>query len=498
MPLNSGQVVNNRYRIDSLLGRGDQGAVYHAWDLTLNTPVALKEYLGDSPDAVHQFGLEVRLLANLRHENLPYVIDHFDLPGQGHYLVMEFVEGQDLQSMLARAGKGLPEASVLFWIGKVCDGLAFLHSQSPPLFHRDVKPANIKITSSGQVVLVDYGIAKNPHLVRQSTVKAGATMRGFAPPEQFRGPIDARGDIYALGATLYAALTGRAPLDSRQRQVGQALPSPRQLNPAITPGTEAAILRAMELSPEARFQSVDEFRNALNIPVAPPQRAQVYVQPGVDEGYEISSPPKRSTGWIMWAVIVLIGLCLVGGVVGGVGAYLFIFSTPATATPQIDQGLSATATALASQLAGPLPSTAAPLTATGTATSEVSQTSTSTLIPSFTPSPSLTLTSSPEASQTGAAQATWQPCVGVYPSRLHVGDKAFISYDPPLPNRVRTQPNTDADVVGFLQPGEQMIILDGPVCSNQWIWWRVRSLGTGMTGWTAEGDATNYWLVPMP
>jgi serine/threonine protein kinase len=499
MPLSSGQVINNRYRIDSLLGHGDQGAVYHAWDLTLNTPVALKEFLGDSPEAAHQFGLEARLLANLRHENLPYVIDHFDLPGGGHYLVMEFVEGQDLQSMIERTGKGLQEASVLFWIGKVCDGLAFLHAQSPPIFHRDVKPANIKITPKGQVVLVDYGIAKNLHLVWQSTVRAGAPMHGFIPPEQFSGAIDARGDVYALGATLYAALTGRDPLDSRQRQVGQSFPTPRQINPAITPGTEAAILRAMELSPEERFQSVDDFRNALNIPLAPPQRGQVYVQPSGDGTYELpSTPQRRSSSWVMWAIIVLVGLCLVGGVVGGVGAYFFIFAPQPTATPLVESGLAATATALASQLAPPIPTTAAPQTATESASPQASHTPTVTILPSFTPSPSVTPTSSLEATQTSNVQATWQPCVGIYPSRLHVGDKAYISYNPPLPNRVRTQPNTNADVVGFLQPGEQMDILEGPVCSNQWIWWRVRSLSTGMTGWTAEGDATNYWLVPMP
>jgi serine/threonine protein kinase len=498
MPLNSGQVVNNRYRIDSLLGRGGQGAVYYAWDLTLNTPVALKEYMGDSPDAVHQFGLEARLLANLRQENLPYVIDHFDLPGGGHYLVMEFIEGQDLQSMIERAGKGLQETSVLFWIGKVCDALTFLHNQSPPILHRDVKPANIKITPKGQVVLVDYGIAKNLHLVWQSTVRAGAPMHGFTPPEQFSGAIDARGDIYALGATLYAALTGRDPLDSRQRQAGQSFPTPRQINPAITPGTEAAILRAMELSPEERFQSVDEFRNALNIPSALPQKGQAYIQPGADGVYELSSPPRRSAGWMPWVVVILVGLCLVGAIAGGVGAYFFIFSPQATATPPVDQGLAATATALASQLAAPLPSTAAPASATASTTPEASQTPTITMLPSFTPSPSVTPTSSPEVTQTGNAQATWQPCMGIYPSRLHVGDKAYISYDPPLPNRVRTQPNTNADVVGFLQPGEQMNILEGPVCSNQWIWWRVRSLSTGMAGWTAEGDATNYWLVPVP
>jgi hypothetical protein len=93
---------------------------------------------------------------------------------------------------------------------------------------------------------------------------------------------------------------------------------------------------------------------------------------------------------------------------------------------------------------------------------------------------------------------TWVPCAGTYPSRLHVGDQAHISYDPPLPNRVRAQPTTGSDIIGYLEVGERMQILDGPVCAEGWIWWRVRSLDTGLVGWTAEGDNENYWLVPMP
>ena len=116
MPLSTGQILNNRYRIVKLLGQGDFGAVFRAWDLNLNAPCALKESLTTTPEAVRQFTLEARLLANLRYVNLPAVIDHFSVEGQAQYLVMDFVEGQDLQLMLQRSGGPLPEGHVLAWM----------------------------------------------------------------------------------------------------------------------------------------------------------------------------------------------------------------------------------------------------------------------------------------------------------------------------------------------------------------------------------------------
>jgi len=89
------------------------------------------------------------------------------------------------------------------------------------------------------------------------------------------------------------------------------------------------------------------------------------------------------------------------------------------------------------------------------------------------------------------------PCTGSNFSRLYVGDIAYVSFDPPLPNRVRRDPNTASEILGVLQPGERMEIIGGPVCSNQWIWWQIHSQSTGLTGWTAEGDNKSYWLVPL-
>jgi serine/threonine-protein kinase len=518
MPLSQGQVLNDRYRIVSLLGRGGFGAVYRAWDLNLEGPVALKENLNTTIEAVRQFEREARMLANLHHAGLPYVIDHFTLPGQGQYMVMEFIEGQDLQDMLQKNPRGLPEAQVLPWIDQVCDALTYLHSQSPPIIHRDIKPANIKINREGKAVLVDFGIAKVYQPGSKTVLGARAVTQGYSPPEQYGGgTTDARSDVYALGATLYSILTGQVPVDSLQRQLGKALPAPRQINPAISPIVEQAILRAMEPEIQNRFQEIAEFRAALKPhreaypvfapdsgagrreiggysppPPRPPGYAPTVAVPGPAQDYGAqtpSAPPPRK--WMTFGIGIFLILCILGGVIGGIGGYFALYPSP-QATPLLSAtALAQTATALALQVNNPwTPTLMTPASPTGLPSLEP------TLTPSSLPSATEVPTLAPTASDT--PNATWQPCPGTYPSRLHVGDRAFVSTDPPLPNRVRTQPNTDSPVLGFLQVGEKIEILEGPYCGGQWIWWRVRSLESSMAGWTAEGDQSNYWLVPLP
>ena len=152
MALTSGQILGERYRIQALLGEGGFGAVYRAWDTQLNGAVAVKESLDISEASQEQFKVEAELLYKLRHPSLPGVIDYFMIPRQGQYLVMDFIEGQDLASMAQRAQGPLPEAQVLAWIEQVCDALAYLHAQEPPIIHRDIKPANIRITPAGQAM----------------------------------------------------------------------------------------------------------------------------------------------------------------------------------------------------------------------------------------------------------------------------------------------------------------------------------------------------------
>lgn len=306
MPLLAGQILHNRYRIEKLLGQGGMGAVYRAWDISLDVPVAIKENLDSSAETQKQFAREARILARLSHPNLPRVTDHFFIPGQGQYLVMDFVEGEDLGSMLQRLG-ALPEPQVLTWITQICDALAYLHSQSSPIIHRDIKPSNIKVRIDGKAVLVDFGIAKvyNPRLV--TTVGAKAVTPGYSPPEQYgMGVTDARSDIYALGATLYHLLTGQAPPESVQRLAEQKpMPTPRQINQQITPLVEQVILKAVEVTTERRFQNVAELRNALA------QRQEIAVTP-VEKQPTAPVPPAGSDK----TAKKLLPLFVVAGIIG--------------------------------------------------------------------------------------------------------------------------------------------------------------------------------------
>jgi formylglycine-generating enzyme required for sulfatase activity len=271
--LRKGEILNQRYRIVKQLGEGGFGAIYRAEDTALKTIVAVKENLEYWDVAQRQFEQEAVLLANLRHPNLPRVTDFFMVPAQGQYLVMDFIEGYDLQTVLDRVGKPLHTRRVLEWIDQICDALAFLHTQDPPVIHRDVKPANIRITASGQAILVDFGIAKAYNPKSKTTTGARAVTAGYSPVEQYgEGPTDVRADQYALGATLYALLTAERPPESVARATGRSLTLPSELNPQLSPAVERVILRAMQVQPEDRYPGIVDFREALRQAAAPRER----------------------------------------------------------------------------------------------------------------------------------------------------------------------------------------------------------------------------------
>jgi serine/threonine protein kinase len=264
MPLQTGTVLNNRYRIVKLLGQGGFGAIYRAWDMNMECPRAVKENLDTSPEAQTQFKLEASILGQLTHQNLPKVIDHFILPDMGQYLVMEYVEGEDLQEKLDRTGEPLPEGMVIPWIEQICDALSYLHSQAPPIIHRDIKPANIKITPEGKAMLVDFGIAKIYDSKLKTTKGARAVTPGYSPHEQYgQVKTDARCDVYALGATLYTLLTNQEPVESIQRVGVDRLVQIQEINPAVSPAIAAATARAMRINVGDRHQSIAAFKDAL-------------------------------------------------------------------------------------------------------------------------------------------------------------------------------------------------------------------------------------------
>jgi len=278
-PLAPGTVLKERYRITELVGEGGMGAVYRADDLLLEgRACAIKEIrpdLGTDPvsarQAREQFYREASVLARLDHPNLPKVSDYFSEAGR-EYLVMDYVAGKDLRQLLEEAlmqGHPLPEEQVLRWAEQLCDALEYLHSQDPPVLHRDIKPGNIKLTPAGTIKLVDFGLVKLmlPDDNRTITVLQGRGTVQYTPLEQYGGDTghtDPRSDIYSLGATLYHLLTGKPPVDAKQRFLKPGiLPSVRDLNPAVSERTNRAIMHALEMHPDQRPPTVAAFRQEL-------------------------------------------------------------------------------------------------------------------------------------------------------------------------------------------------------------------------------------------
>ncbi|MBE2199454.1 MAG: serine/threonine protein kinase, partial [Anaerolinea sp.] len=339
MPLTTSQVLNNRYRIVKLIGQGGFGAVYRAWDLSLNKPCALKENMDTSDEAQRQFQREAAMMADLIHPNLPRVTDHFYVPGKGQYLVMDFVEGRGLDQVLAERGHPLDEDEAIGWIEQVCDALHYLHSRKPPIIHRDIKPENIIITPEGRAMLVDFGISKIYDPTLATTIGAKAVTPGYSPPEQYGGgTTDTRTDIYALGATLYKLVTGQEPPESVQRMVGGVmLVEPRKINKLVSPAVEQAILRATEVSTTRRYQSVAELRDALHqSAVAPPIP--------VPRTKEKEEREKRPLPIWLWLVVGVVLLGLLGW--GGsqlLGGRTTVDAATATATATIAESTATTA-----------------------------------------------------------------------------------------------------------------------------------------------------------
>jgi serine/threonine-protein kinase len=278
VPLKTGETLRGRYRVRKIIGQGGMGCIYLADDLRLEgRQCALKEVEHDRTlpakmvqEARDQFLREATVLARLDHPNLPKVSDFFS-NGPRDYLVMDYIPGKDLRTLMteAMAKKSfLPELDVLNWANQLADALSYLHEQNPPILHRDIKPSNMKLTPSGVIKLVDFGLVKllAPGEVT-ITVLQGQGTALYTPLEQYGGDIghtDVRSDIFSFGATLYHLLTNHAPTDARERFLNpDALPEPRLLNPNISLRTQKAILWAMELHPDNRPESVEAFRETL-------------------------------------------------------------------------------------------------------------------------------------------------------------------------------------------------------------------------------------------
>lgn len=254
-----GALLHNRYKITKKLGEGGMARVYEVRDVANSRRYAVKEIeerFSDSADrerALSQFHGEIALLVKLAHPNIPKVVDYFSEP-MSHFMVMEFIEGSDLDRLLRNRGAAFPEKTVIRWGIQLCRVLHYLHIQKPPVIFRDIKPSNVILTSDGRMVLVDFGIARIFKAYKSSDTYAMGT-EGYAAPEQYLGggQTDPRSDIYALAATLYHLATNEAPFFE--------LPRLKDLSPQLS----AILKKATELDPDHRFRSAKAMKDSLQM-----------------------------------------------------------------------------------------------------------------------------------------------------------------------------------------------------------------------------------------
>jgi outer membrane protein assembly factor BamB len=250
--------------------------------------VAVKEMINTAPDPlvretiVQNFEREANLLATLHHPAIPRIYDYFSLESRS-YLVLEFIHGKDMEANINDSNGFISEDQVLNWAIELCDVLDYLHKHKPdPIIFRDMKPSNVMINSSGDVILVDFGIAK----AFQSGIKG--TMigtEGYSPPEQYRGEATPMADIYAMGATIHHALTRRDP--RLEPPFSFAERPMRRINPAVSPEMEVIVNRALEYDPTLRFKSASEMKEAL---LAVARKTGALVRMG------LPTPPVQTSG----------------------------------------------------------------------------------------------------------------------------------------------------------------------------------------------------------
>jgi serine/threonine protein kinase len=265
--LQQGTTLISRYLIQGVLGVGGMGAVYCARDLhfpNVEKKVAVKEMVNSAHDPVvkesivHNFEREANILATLSHPAIPRIYDYFT-QDERSYLILEFIEGKDLEAVLKESTGFFAESQVIEWAIELCDVLSYLHTHKPePIIFRDIKPSNIMINPSQHVVLIDFGIAK-PFQAGPKGTMIGT--EGYSPPEQYRGEASPLADIYALGATLHHLLTRKdprleAPFSFGERPI-------RQINPSVSIELETVIYTAVHYNPENRFKSAAAMKEAL-------------------------------------------------------------------------------------------------------------------------------------------------------------------------------------------------------------------------------------------
>lgn len=257
-----GTVIDGKYEILKEIGHGGMSVVYLAMDKHLNKQWAVKEIQkkGSAKNdeiIVNSLLAEANMMKRLDHPSLPRIVDIID-NGITIYIVMDYIEGDSLDKILAEHG-AQPEELVVNWAKQLCDALSYLHSQKPPIIYRDMKPANVMLKPEGNIKIIDFGIAREYKEQNLADTTVLGT-KGYAPPEQYSGQTDARSDIFALGMTMHHLLTGVDPRN------GEPYAPVRQWNPELSEGIEIIINRCVEPAAENRYQTCAELLYDLEHP----------------------------------------------------------------------------------------------------------------------------------------------------------------------------------------------------------------------------------------
>lgn len=292
-----GSIIDNKYEVLKQIGKGGMSTVYLAMDKRLNKQWAIKEIIKIANDknnevVVQSLLVEANLMKRLDHPSLPRIVDIID-NGKTIYVIMDYIEGESLDKILLTNG-AQPQELVIEWAKQLCNVLRYLHSQTPPIIYRDMKPANVMLKPEGNLKLIDFGIAREYKRQNiQDTVSLGT--RGYAAPEQFggMGQTDARTDIYCLGVTLYHLVTGQNPSEPPYEMYPI-----RQWNPALSSGMEFIIQKCTQLNPEDRYQDCNELMYAL----------EHYDE--IDENYK--KRQKRKLGGFIAATATVVVFLLLG------------------------------------------------------------------------------------------------------------------------------------------------------------------------------------------
>lgn len=316
------------YKIESVLGEGGVGKVYLATHTQLGRKVAVKALnpaLVNEPRVRERFRNEAATLSSLQHVNIITLYDYFENEN-GLFLILEYAEGKSLDEYIQRNSGPIPEQKAIFFFNQILDGLAYAHQKG--VIHRDIKPSNLIITNDADVKILDFGIAKILKEGRNNLTKTGTQLGTvlYMSPEQVKGqPVDLRTDIYSLGLTLFEMLTGKSPYHDRdytefevyEKILNEPLPSAKSVYPAVSDRMQAVINKATAKNPNDRFQSCEEFRNALNFNTLHTQtgfhttqsditQTQTGTNNQVSDKFSRIPEKKRDSFTLLYAVLALV------------------------------------------------------------------------------------------------------------------------------------------------------------------------------------------------